>query len=255
MTKQEAKQILQSYRPGSNDDKDPFFAAALELARTDSELGKWFALQCEFDQLMASSLESITPPAGLRDAILARNATKELPKQNSPFVSKNFLLALAAAIALMAGIAVFHTPSSNAGGQGALTAANFAREALDIKEQGRIRLERMSQDPQTLRNWLAQRGAPSNFVLPPGLKGVPSFGCESFDLGGTKVSLICFELGNNQVAHLFVVDKSALKDASQESQPEFREDHGIAFATWTSGDKSYVLTGDNVSMETIRKLI
>lgn len=255
MTTQEAKLILQAYRPGSEDGVDPFFAAALELARADKELGEWFERQCAFDQKMGKALQSQLPPAGLRDAILAKKTTKSFPKQKKHAFYTTLILAVAAAITLMVGIAVFYNTPTKEWSGSSLTAANFARRALDIKEQGKIALEKMSSDPQMLRKWLADRGAPSDFVLPPGLSGVPSFGCQSFDMGGTKVSLICFDLGNNQVAHLFVVDKSALIDASHSSEPQLYDDHGLAFATWTSGNRSYVLTGDNVPKEVLQKLI
>ena len=136
-----------------------------------------------------------------------------------------------------------------------MTVARFTRQALDIKEQGRIALAAKNTDPTQLRKWLEERGAPHDFVLPPGLQGVASIGCQSFDLGGTKVSLICFDLGNNQVAHLFVVEKSALADASPSSLPQLHDDNGFAFATWSAGSKSYVLTGDHVSKEMLQKLI
>ena len=43
MNNQEAKLILQAYRPGGRDTFDPLFAEALEQARRDPELQKWFA--------------------------------------------------------------------------------------------------------------------------------------------------------------------------------------------------------------------
>lgn len=255
MTTQEAKLILQAYRPGSEDGEDPFFAAALELTRTDKELGEWFARQCEFDQMMGSALQSEIPPAGLRDAILGRKALPQVSKKAKPFQALSIFLSVAAAIVLFVGIALFHGGVQHGSSSSEMTVAAFTRQALDIKEQGKVSLATKSTDPSQLRKWLAERGAPNDFVVPPGLNGIPSLGCQSYEMGGTKVTLICFDLGNNQVAHLFVVDKSALTDASQDSRPELREDNGLAFATWTSGNKSYVLTGDNITRETIQKLI
>ena len=40
MDRQQAKQILELYRPGV-DDADPQFAEALALSRTDPELRRW----------------------------------------------------------------------------------------------------------------------------------------------------------------------------------------------------------------------
>ena len=47
MTTQEAKLILQSYRP-DRDAADPFFAEALECARRDDALKSWFEAQQAF---------------------------------------------------------------------------------------------------------------------------------------------------------------------------------------------------------------
>jgi hypothetical protein len=62
-------------------------------------------------------------------------------------------------------------------------------------------------------------------------------------------------LGQDQFGHLFVVDRDALKDAAPNASPVIRTEGGIAFATWTSGGKSYLLTGFNVSEETLGRLI
>ena len=204
---------------------------------------------------MGQAIQSEIPPAGLRDAILARRTAPRSIKPRRPFYFLPFLVALAAVFVFFVGIAVFHhvSPVGNAGT--AMTVASFTRQALDIKEQGRISLGTTSTDPAVLRAWLAERGAPNDFIVPPGLHGVPALGCQSYNLGGTKVSLICFTLGKNQLAHLFVVEKSALADASPDSHPQLREENGLAFATWTAGGKSYVLTGDNVTKETLQKLI
>lgn len=255
MTTQEAKLILQAYRPGSSDVSDPFFADALELARNDEKLGKWFAQQCAFDQTMVGALRSEVPPATLRSAILAIKTAPPSSKRMKPRSALGIFVSLAALVMLFIGITLFNHGSHDGTRVGGMTVAAFTREALDIKEQGKISLATKSSDPNQLRKWLAERGAPNDFVVPPGLVGIPSLGCQSYDVGGTKVSLICFDLGNNRVAHLFVVDKSALADASRNSSPNLREENGLAFATWTSGDKSYVLTGDNVSMEVLQKLI
>ena len=249
MTIDEAKLILQGYRAGGEDDHDPIFAEALQLTRTDQGLARWFNDQQAFETAMREALQSQLPPAGLRDAITMAKTT---PLSTSRSPSNVFrYLAVAAAVVLLAGGVIFVGQEMNP----SMTVASFARTALDIKEQNRIVLGKENTDPAKLRTWLAERGAPHEFVIPPGLQGVPSIGCQSYLVNGKKVALICFNLGNNQVAHLFVVEKSALADASSDSRPQVRSEHGLAFATWTAGGKSFVLTGDNVTEETLRRLI
>jgi hypothetical protein len=62
-------------------------------------------------------------------------------------------------------------------------------------------------------------------------------------------------LGEDQFAHLFVVDNDALKDAASGASPVVRTQGGIPVATWTSGGRSYLLTGINLSEEALRRLI
>jgi hypothetical protein len=249
MTTDEARLILQTYRKGGEDESDPHFAEALAVARADAALGAWFGEQQVFDAAMRDSLASLRPPADLRAAILTTK--NEIPqKARSSFA---WSWAIAAAFAFLLGIGFFMMQPRT--GTSEMTVASFTREALAIKEQNRIVLGTKNTDPRHLRAWLAERGAPHDFVIPPGLQGIPSLGCQSYLVNGTKVALICFDLGHNQVAHLFVVDKSFLADASSETQPQLQSKNGLAFATWSAGGKSFVLTGDNVTEETLRRLI
>jgi len=83
MNKQEAQFILESYRPGTEDDSDPTFKEALELARKDPELMAWLKESEAFDTLISQGLQSITPPAGLKETIL-QGATRERPPIEAP---------------------------------------------------------------------------------------------------------------------------------------------------------------------------
>ena len=71
MNNHDAKFLLQAYRPGGNDSMDIQMTAALEQARRDPELGLWLAREQSFDLQMSAKLQTVTPPPGLRDAILA----------------------------------------------------------------------------------------------------------------------------------------------------------------------------------------
>lgn len=256
MNNEEARLILHAYRPGGEDAGDPFFTEALEQARRDPELGRWLADQRTFDDRMRVALQTEFPPPGLRDAIrLTRKVASFPPATRRPMWQHPGLLALAATlIAILAVTALFVTQTDR-DRTGQMTVAGFTERVLDLKESGGISLGKMSSDPAEIRAWLAERGAPSNFELPPGMRNVPGLGCQSYTLDGAKVSLICFMLGQDQIVHLFVVDKGALQDATPDNRPTVHTENGHAWATWTSGGKSFVLTGMNVTEETLRKLI
>ena len=83
MTTQEAKLILQSYRPGGGvPAADPFFAVALEMAQSNKELQEWFSEQRNFDASMIRALRSEVPPAWLRETILAKPHAPSTSERN-----------------------------------------------------------------------------------------------------------------------------------------------------------------------------
>lgn len=255
MHNEEAKLILQAYRPGGEDADDPFFSEALEQVRVDPELEKWFAEQRAFDETMRKALQTRIPPTGLRDSILLTKKISRLARRRSsrPVWRRPGVMALAASIVVLLAAAVLLRPGAKYYAPPPMTVAAFTRQVLDLKE--RISLGKLSNKPTELRAWLAERGAPSDFELPPGLRDAHGVGCQSYTIGGAKVSLICFMLNQDQFAHLFVVDADALKDAAPNASPVIRTEGGTPVATWSSGGKSYVLLGINVSEETLRRLI
>lgn len=72
MTILDAKRVLSAYRSGNRDAEDPSFREALEQAKRNQKLGKWFILQRVVDDAILANLRGIEPPAGLRLRILAR---------------------------------------------------------------------------------------------------------------------------------------------------------------------------------------
>ena len=255
MHNEQAKLILQAYRPGGEDADDPFFSEALEQARVDPELEKWFAEQRAFDEAMRKALQTRIPPVGLRDSILLTKKISTLPRRQPtrPVWRRPGVMALAASIVVLLAAAVLIGPGAERYASRPMTVAAFTQQVLDLKD--RISLGKMSNKPAELRAWLAERGAPSDFELPPGLREAHGLGCQSYNIGGAKVSLMCFMLGQDQFAHLFIVDKDALKDAAPNASPVVRIEGDTPVAIWTFGGKGYVLIGINVNEETLRRLI
>src|SRR5687767_14491041 len=103
MDSERAREILLLYRPGTSDAHDPGFAEALELAKSDAELGLWFEAHCARQSLVRSRLRQISVPEELRRRILDRVAERPATVwwQRPAFRT----LAAAAAIVLLAGLA------------------------------------------------------------------------------------------------------------------------------------------------------
>lgn len=71
MDKQQARFILQSFRPDGADASDADFAEALELAVSDRELGEWLAGERATDAQFATALCAVEIPEPLRQHILS----------------------------------------------------------------------------------------------------------------------------------------------------------------------------------------
>src|SRR5271168_992124 len=104
MNNQEAKLILQAYRPGGRDASDPLFAEALEQARRDPELQKWFIEEQALDSQIQSKLRpAVAVPRHLKSNLLAlRKITRPVPWWFQPMK-----LAAAAAVVLLLGLSAY----------------------------------------------------------------------------------------------------------------------------------------------------
>jgi len=86
MDKEQARFILRSFRPDGADANDADFAAALQLATQDRELGQWFAEERASDADFSRALHAIELPDNLRNEILDSLAWQrgDMPHAESP---------------------------------------------------------------------------------------------------------------------------------------------------------------------------
>ena len=247
MNNEEAKLILQAHRPGGQDANDPRFREALEQAQRDPELARWFANEQALDSRISTKVQAaIKPPAHLKSQLLAQ---RKIVRPVAWWKMPAWQLAAAACLALLVTLGVLWLKPTRSTGfvQYRNEMADFAGHKLD-------RLDLMSRDVPEVRRWLAQKESHGDLVLPAGLDGRPSLGCRLLDWKGHKVSLVCFELENKQVAHLLVVDSAAFKDAPTES-PVFNQVGGVATASWSRGGKTYVVASKGGNQLDLMKLL
>ena len=236
MNNQEAKLILQAYRPGGEDASDPLFAEALEQARRDPKLQKWFAEQTVLEARLQARLETAIPvPRGLKSDLLAlRKISRSVPWWFQPMK-----LAAAAAVVLLLGLGGFFLFS-----QHPTQLASF-RETMagyTAQEQGHVVFE--SHDLTAIRQWLQGRGLESNFDLPAALPGRSAEGCRVVDWNGHKAMMVCFVLDGEHM-DLFVMDRTSLPSLRDDGLPLYAKTADLMTATWSKGDKVYLLTGRN----------
>ncbi|MGF1448768.1 MAG: hypothetical protein ACFB20_05075 [Opitutales bacterium] len=151
MTPEEAKKFLQAYRPSGADAEDADMRAALESAQADDALKAWHDEESAFDKAFAAKLRESTPPADLKERILAAAANRQVqPTAEAPQTEENVVpfqpqaassesglsalwsrvLPLAASLILLVGLAfVLYDPGEETGPR--IVAAEEVEPALD----------------------------------------------------------------------------------------------------------------------------
>jgi hypothetical protein len=247
MDKVEARLLLQAYRPNGADAAHPLFAEALALAESDPELKAWWQAQQEFDRRVASKLEQVAPPADLRDTILAGRKIEQLtPRPHLPW------LAIAGAVAILAAVGWMLLPHSQPSSS-LVANTEFADSALAFLGNDGPSLGTTSPDSAKLIAWLQQQHAPIG-AIPGKMTSIPTVGCQKFTVHGHDVSLICFTLANNKIVHLFVVDRSALKDAPPVNVPQFAQHDDWSTASWSDDAHSYMMA-TQAGADTLKQLL
>ena len=251
MNHTEAKQILLLYRPGTNDADDPEIAEALALAKGEPELASWLVEHCARQSALREKFQQIRVPAGLKEQITSEQAARERMKYWRP----RMVLAAVASVVLLGWLATFwfpHRPSDD-------TLAIYQKRMVGVALRG-YAMDLATNNPEAVRAHLAKHHAPADFILPMALKGVTLTGCAVESWQGEKVSMICFRTGKMRVPGglsdlwLFVVDQASVKEVPVGDSPQFAKVNRLITATWTQGDKVYLL-GTAGDEKTIRQYL
>lgn len=233
MKSQEARQLLEVYRPGGADARDPQFQEALKQAETDPALRGWFEEQRRFDAAFAEKLQGAAAPGSLKDSILVARKTVKLPLWHDRRVRA---AAIAAAITVLA----------IAGGMQATGKAQrfpeFRAELIDQAWDGQAHLDFESSDVQRIRLWLAQHNASPDFTLPQALRETRIVGCRVVEAEGRRVPMLCLADGFKHL-HLFVVDEAQFAGLPPQGIPDFEKCRGWKTSSWQHAGRTYVLTG------------
>ena len=238
MNRDQAKTVLLLYRPGTADADDPEIAAALALAKSDPELTRWLAEQGARQKAVQAGFRKITAPAGLKEQII----TEQAARGKTAFRRQRMILAAAAAIVAL----VLLTPLWFQRRQSDDTYAIYRNQMASIALRG-YGMDLVTNNPASVRDYLAQNHAPADYVLPAPLGKTAVAGCAIEDWQGTKVSMVCFRTGRplppgeQSDLWLFVIDRSRMKEAPPAEARQFVQLNRFGMMTWTQGDKLYVL--------------
>ncbi len=235
MDRQEAKWVLQAYRPNDLGTTEPAVAEALALAEKDPELKTWWKAEQAFDQKVAAKLREVPVPPSLRATILA--GRKIVPFAPQPLFPIWLAAAAVVAILCVAG-SVYHASWK---ASLLVSASGYEESALDfLGNNDRPSLGMLSPDHGQVMAWLKSQNAPTG-KMPPKISALPSVGCQKFVVHGHNVSLICFTMAEGKVVHLFVVARDALADPPGGAGPDFKQIKGWSTAAWSDGRMTYML--------------
>jgi hypothetical protein len=236
MTILEAKKILQLYRPSGHDADDRQVAEALELAKRNPELGLWLAQHGRFQTALREKFLEITPPASLKEKILAsQKMIRPLPFWQNPVSWR-----MAASIVLLIGLGLSATAlwrNSRIPDKFADYESRMVRSALR-----EYRMDLVTNDLKEVRQLMATHGAPADFSLPKGLAQLKLTGGGVLRWRNHPVSMICFNRGDDEMLFLFVMDRAAVKDPPSQ-KAGLEKINKLAAVSWSEDNKTYLLAG------------
>jgi hypothetical protein len=102
-------------------------------------------------------------------------------------------------------------------------------------------------DLNQIRTHLAQNDSPADYLLTKVLDKTPATGCGVIGWQGTPVSMVCFHSGKplppgeKTDIFLFVVDRNTLSDPPSGLAPQIAYVNKLVTASWTQGQRVYVL--------------
>ncbi|HEY3931775.1 MAG TPA: hypothetical protein VGM58_05340 [Verrucomicrobiae bacterium] len=257
MNREEAKLILQSYRPGGQDAGDPQFAEALALAKSDVELAAWFADQQKFDTFASRKLKSVAVPPDLKakilaDAIPAWQKIVELP---APAWWQNLFRspvswAVAAIVVIYLSLAIFLKPQENSA-----RFADYSAQMVSAAVNDTNHVDIENSDMKQVVAWLGEHHGENKFVLPVALNGKTGLvGCRVLDWHGQRVSMLCYGLNGAGHVDLFVAEAKIFPDAPPIDQPQFASSGGMPTASWSHDGMVYLMVGHSADAD-LKKLL
>ena len=200
MDNEEAKFILRAYRPNGTDAGNAVFCAALEQARKDPELARWFQREQALDKAVAERLRVATVPTSLRDAILAGAGVSGASSRRA-WWRQPVWLAAAASVVLTLGVALnWRKMDWRSDWQkfGEFAASDLMRaENHDGRGEPRTQLQAL----------LAQATTRIRSGLTIEFEPLRASGCRVLKFAGSEVLEVCFERGGKEF-HLYAMRRA-----------------------------------------------
>jgi hypothetical protein len=240
MNRDEAKLILQAWRPGGRDADDPYFAEALAMVEKDAELSAWFVEQQAFDARIIGSLQQVRVPSRLKAEILADNKTRPAPLFGwwREFFARQSPAAWAVATVILVVLGVTlvrdHSPVKS-------QFADYSSQMVDTAMTDQHHVDREVSDLKTALVSLSMDLSENDLALPSRLeRGSGLQGCRALEWHGQKVSMLCFMSNAGGHVDVFMTAAAIFPDAPPADQPRFTVSNGSPIASWTHNGETYL---------------
>jgi hypothetical protein len=230
MDKSEARSILSLHREDDlvNDER---FAEAKELAAKDPELAQWWTEDQAIDDTITEKLASIPVPARLRTRLISTAMPRVARRGHW---GRPVVLAAAALVVLAALFGLWKGPGKPSG-----SLADYREEMVKLFTVLQP-LDLETNNLNSINDFLKNSGAPSRFDIPQPLRKLEPVGCRKLRFRGEDVAVICFKRENGEVAHLFVINRKAIRGVGP--NPDFVNHGQWSSAAWAKGDYDYLLS-------------
>jgi hypothetical protein len=235
-----AREVLRLYRPGTTDALDPQMAEALQAVQRDPELGDWFEEHCGVYIAIRNKLKQIEVPQDLKRKILLENIGREkvIPLHRRPPV----LWAAAAAIALLlAGTWFLNKPATKP------SFTKFHEWKIGEVQRGYAMIGNTNY--AQIVSYLTTNHFIANYTLSKALAKLPAEGFATKPYQGKPVTMLCFnggivKNGKTNDLYFFVAQRADFADSpSPGKKPRFGHAGKYTTASWSAGDKVYILAG------------
>jgi hypothetical protein len=250
MNNEEARFLLQAYRPNGRDAQDPQFQEALEQVKRDPALEQWFREQQAGDAAVSEYMRAVPVPSTLKSSILAGRKTL---RPAAWWSRRSMVTALAACfVALAGGVALLMT--SGAPQDFSSYRADMVR-LVSAVEAGEKPLRLSPADIAGIQDWIAANVDNLTVEVPVSLTAASGLGCSVVDWNGESVALACFRLGGGDVVHLLVINRSGVMEAPLPgSLQRVAAVQGMNTAAWSSQGQTYLLVS-RAPADTLRELL
>ena len=248
MKNDEAKFILGAYRPDGRDAGDATFGPALAQAEIDPELRGWFERQRKFDTVLAAKLQAITPPPGLREAILTGSRVSVSAKPKRAWWMNPMWLAAAAAVVFLATVSVLVRPTAKLP-TGSELAAFALRDLTDSHDN------HVGHPPELagVQAQLAEARLPLMSSLNLNLDELRRQNCRSVQVGGRQLFEICFQRDGTWY-HVYVGRRQDFSPGALDPKALLNTQGQFASTAWADSKHVYALV-TSAGADALRRVI